>query len=288
METSTKNHNSLGYPKNISILPISKKMYAFSQELADINEHKTPVRVNRMQLTDALFDSKIFLNRYFKLHKVPYLAHIIKIGSKEIYPVKMIDPYNLPIVLNETDVITDGYIAKTFTNNKFHRVAFRDIHLSECTTELTSGTYCHEITHSQLEALPGSIRHSYNAEVLSIFMELFHAYVLGDDEKILSFHDAKLSNEINVLTANLYEASSDAIASDYFEFLEDGKYIASSVKALQLFSIFYYGSKSVKLAIIRDIQKVFDGQICVEELLTKYEVTYKKPDYPQILKYLKR
>ena len=59
METSTKNNNSLGYPKNISILPISKKMYAFSQELADINEHKTPVRVNRMQLTDALFDSKI-------------------------------------------------------------------------------------------------------------------------------------------------------------------------------------------------------------------------------------
>ena len=288
MLTKDQEINLFGYKKDVSVLRVSDTLANFSQEIKKINDAKKITYIDRMQLSDAILDSQIFFNKYFKLHKVPFIGKIIKIGHKDMYHVKMVSPYNLPIKLEDMGEVSGGYINKMITANKFHPIAFQDIYLEKNVSELTSCSYCHEITHSQLEAMRGSIRHFYNVEVLSIFMGLFHAYVLDTDEKILSLQDSRLMNEISVLAENLQQVTPHQIKINRDNLLEDSKYMSSGLKALQLFSYFYYASDVEKYEIINDIQKVFDGQICVEKFLETYDISYKNPDYQNILKYLKR
>ena len=83
--------------------------------------------------------------------------------------------------------IFSGSVTEVLTNNPKHHIIFREINLSSTTSEHTSASYIHEITHTQLDRLKGTIKEYYNSEVLSLFNEFFHAAVLDQSEKILKF-----------------------------------------------------------------------------------------------------
>lgn len=153
----------------------------------------------------------------------------------------------------------------------------------------TSSSYVHEITHTQVDSLKGSLEEYYNVEVLSIFNELFHASILDKDEKILRLNDSRRIYEMSITAQELRKNFDGKNNMDRNELLDCCKYLISDLKAYDLFITFYNANNSVKNDILDDVQSVFDGIITVEELLAKYDVTLDSiEDSPKMLKYFKR
>ena len=156
-------------------------------------------------------------------------------------------------------------------------------------TEQTSSSYVHEITHTQLDSLRGSIQEYYNMEVLSIFNELFHASILDKDERILRLNDSRRIYEMSITAQELRDHHNGKSPMSRDELLDCCKYLVSDLKAYQLFAIFYSANDTLKNEILDDIQSIFDGYMTLEELLNKYEITLESiENSPQILKYYKR
>ena len=62
---------------------------------------------------------------------------------------------------------------------------------------------------------------------------------------------------------------------DKEELYDTSKYLISTIKSLKLFMIYYSGSRNLRLDLLSKIQKVFDGNLCVEELLDSYSINSK-------------
>lgn len=278
-----------GYTPNPSIFIPSDNLITLGSRLQSLDIAAKEYGVYRMSLEDALIDAKKFLDYYFKLHKVPYLFYK-KIFNKNIPSVIPRHPYNLPLVENEEDaLIFDGAVIEELTRSSRPMVLFKGIELSKTTTECTSATYVHEVTHTQLDSVKGSIREYHNAEVLSMFVEVFHYMILGNDERLLRLFDSRRICELNLILEDLLEYRNGSSKKEKDELLEDSKYAISILKAYNLFTTFYYASESIRNEILDDIQCIFDGYLSLEEMLTKYEVTLESSqDEKRLLKYFDR
>lgn len=278
-----------GYKKNPKIYTPSNKMLELVRTLEELDIAKKEYGVYRMTLEDSLYDAKSFLNYYYKLHKIPYLFY------KKIFnhPVPFIikrKPYNLPLVKSSSDeLVFDGSVIEEITRTSNPRVLFKGIELNSEITECTSATYVHEITHTQLDSVKGSIRNYYNAEVLSMFNELFHYMVLGGEERLLRLNDSRRICELNLILEDLTEYKNGTSKKDRDNLLEDSKYAVSIIKAYNLFITFFYANENIRNEILDDIQCIFDGYLTLEEMLAKYEVTLESSqDEKRLLKYFNR
>lgn len=254
-----------------SLLPIASKNY----------------EVHQMSINDALYDAQTFLLYYYKLRKVP-TVNIYKVLGHQVHIGKSINPLKLPINLVNRDDVFSGSVTEVLTNGEPH-IIFREINLNSQITEQTSASYIHEVTHTQIDSLKGSIQEYYNLEVISIFNELFHASILGSDERILRLNDSRRINEMFITAEELRDYHDGKSPMSRDELLDCCKYLISDLKAYQLFAIFYSASDTIKNEILDNIQSIFDGYMTVEELLNKYEITLESVENsPQILKYYKR
>lgn len=243
--------------------------------------------IHQMTLENALYDAHTFLKYYYKLHKVPTLE-IKKLFGFNIHIGKTISPLKLPLSFHSSPDIFSGSVTEVLTNQKPH-IIFRQINLPVPITEQTSGSYVHEITHTQLDRLKGSIREYYNSEVISIFNELFHSAILDKDERILRLNDSRRIHEIAIIADELRAHHDGKKELDREELLENCKYLISDLKAYNLFVIFYNSNNEVKNEILDGIQAIFDGYLTVEELLLKYDITYDSiQESPKLLKYFNR
>ena len=243
--------------------------------------------VHTMTIEDALYDAQKFLMYYYKLHKVPSVS-IYKLLGHQIHLGRTVNPLKLPVNLVQGDDIFSGSVTEIITNRNPH-IIFSEINLNGQTTEQTSSSYVHEITHTQLDRLKGSIQEYYNMEVLSIFNELFHASILDNDERILRLNDSRRIYEMSISAQELRDHHDGKSLMSRDELLDCCKYLISDLKAYKLFAIFYSANDTIKNEILDDIQSIFDGFMTVEELLAKYEITLESiENSPQILKYYKR
>ena len=274
-----------GYPK---IINPSDELLSTLKELEQLRVAQTEYQVHQMNINDALYDAQKFLLYYYKLRKVPYL-HMIKVLGINIHLIRQINPLKLPINLIPAEDIFSGSVTEILTNNPKHHIIFREINLSKTTTEHTSASYIHEITHTQLDRLKHSIREYYNLEVLSIFNELFHASILDKDERLLRLNDSRRIYEMSITAQELRDHYDGKSPMDKEELLECCKYLVSGLKAYSLFIKFYYGNEELQNDILDDIQAVYDGYLTVEELLLKHEITYESSqDKQKLIKYFNR
>ena len=73
------------------------------------------------------------------------------------------------------------------------------------------------------------------------------------------------------------------------DLLDCCKYLISGLKAYNLFITFYFANEELQNDILDDIQAIFDGYQTVEELLTKYNITYENSQEPKrLFKYFNR
>lgn len=271
-----------GYKPNPQIQLPDEKLRALSEKLSSLSIAQTEYQVHQMELKDALYDAEAFFHAYYKLHKVPFLKER-KFGG---YKVKQVSPYRLPLFGIEDESIFTGAVIETIIESPRVSIVYSGINLSSTITEQTSCSYVHEITHTQLDHHIGQIQDFYNAEVLSVFNELFHASILDREERILKLNDSRRIYEINVLVNNLRNSSPSYPREDQ---LLDMQYLISNLKAYNLFITFYNGSDAQKREILEDIQSVFDCYMTVEDLLRKYEITYENSqEEKRLLKYFER
>lgn len=273
------------YPR---IINPSDELLSTLKSLEELGIAKTEYQIHQMNINEALYDAQKFLLYYYKLRKVPYL-HMIKILGINIHILRHINPLKLPINLIPTEDIFSGSVTEVLTNNPKHHIIFREINLSQTTSEHTSASYIHEITHTQLDRLKHSIREYYNLEVLSIFNELFHASILDEDEHLLRLNDSRRIYEMSITAQELRDHHDGKSPMDRDELLDCCKYLVSGLKAYSLFIKFYYGEEELQNEILDDVQAVFDGYLTVEELLLKHEITYESSQNKQRLtKYFSR
>ena len=203
--------------------------------------------------------SKIFLTDFFTLHDVLYLKK---------YKLKKGSPFNIKKILVDDEPLT-GYLQKqTIVNNRNqYDNMFLSIELSDKITSFTSLIYTHEIVHTQLESLTGSIKNLFNTEVLPIFIELIYAYSTD-----MYLYKAILANRISDISkyANAINSSTN-FNQDMFE---SSTFYISIITALKLLNIYIQGSSKIKKEILSNIQKVFDGNKSIEDSLKVYELDW--------------
>ena len=243
----------------------------------------------------------MFFNDFYNLHKIGYLSdkklksilsdkriqqieditNIYNSSATFINPLKLpinyvLDNYNGGTLVTQAVLTEDHELHKQLLPNM--NVYFTSIKLPTRPTDVVTSSYIHEITHSQLESYKGIIEEFNNAEVLSIFNELLYAYNYCD-KKIF---DVLLVNRLNSLFMcfnSIYKfkttKSRDNILEDEeysdFNYQTDIKYMISTLKALKMFSL-CCEDHITKYHIINLVNKVFNGEFTVEELLDKLNI----------------
>ena len=241
---------------DFSNLPIATKKY----------------QICRMNLDNIIYDGHYFLDSYFKLHSIPHLKVSNSIlGKKTRYTIKDIHPYKLPLALVKDAIL--GQVEETFLPND-PKIYFQSIALVDLLTEMSSSSYVHEVTHTQLDSQKGIYTDYFNQEVLSIFLQLFHSALLNSEESVLRLLEANRIYELNEITKQQLEYQAGKIDLSREDQIENSKYIQSDMIALNLFAIYYHSFPGVQREMLVDVQKIFDGRMTVEEYLNKYDSSF--------------
>lgn len=269
---------------------------------------KKTIRLQQMELEDAILESENFLKSHFNLRKILHAsnstlnAELSKYDFKDIYQAnqiyqataKRIDPYQLPIVLLKNQDYRYGNIEEISPNCsdlKLYEIApiiYERICLGAISTSCTGGIISHEITHSQIDNHKKITKSFYNREVIPIFIQLVHNLEKGEEGVHLEidkiFRAIEISDSIAEL--NFYHQSSDTKPTD--DLLNITRYLESTLKAFMLFEIYINSNNRIKNDIFATIQKIFNGEKTVEYLLDKYNITLQNSSKLLQKQYLKR
>lgn len=298
-----------GHNTDFDLLELDQKLVdlAVALSMNDDYEETNFVPSMRVQPRLALKSAKIYLNNTFRLHNVFYASNFLlkirlngriikeekelvslynKVGvsiSPFMLPVKYVDmPYyygNLALLTNLSD--EEDFLKKM-------KLFFERIDLGMKTNAMTSVCYVHEIIHTQVESLKGIVRDYYNSELLSIFCELLYA---SCENRVLLAETLK--NRIHLffreyLALRDYVLDTDRSKGEW-NVIVASKYIVSTLKAFNLFEKYTLANESDRRYIIELVQQVFDGNITLEEMLEKVDVTYEDSlSYEKILNLIYR
>lgn len=281
---------------------------SFTKLIVDINSLDIPEVTPSSKLINKFILKKhaySFFNDYYNLHKIGYLPDnkLKKIMSArkvsnineitDIYNKSAVEinPLKLPIYANLNnpfegrlvvqDLLCDEDKEKDILSNI--NVFFTGIRIPKRITELTTASYIHEVTHSQLESYKGIIEDYNNIEVLSIFNELFYAYT-NCDKKVFKELLVNRLNNLLLSFASIYDyKEADFITTikdgrEYgeFDYHSDLKYLLSTLKALKMF-VLCIEDNVQKYHIIKIINKVFNGEYTVEDLLNELKINNNEP-----------
>lgn len=275
------------YEPNPKIISPSKELVEIGLMLERFKNDYT--NLPKEKIKTILKSSREFLNSKYNLHNIPF-EYYKKNFFLQLQISGMTDPFSLPIKRVKIEDDFYGAIREVITfKDEGTTIAFRYIELPKSPTKLTSLSYTHEITHSQLNHMKGIIKEYYNTEVFSIFNELLHAYFTPANESLLRIHDARRLGELSICISELakYKDSQDEEIKSVL--LEGSCYCASTLKAYQMFLRFYYGSLKEQKRLINGVQRVMDGKITLEDELEKLDISFEgSQDIKTLKKYLNR
>lgn len=195
--------------------------------------------------------------------------------------IELRHPFEIPIIFNPSLNIESGmfrplYIGEDKRNMK---LIFSEYILTGKLSELTPGIYSHEIIHSQLENING-VKNYLNYEVLPVFFDKLTALYLDKSGNLLQKNEQlrfnTLKKSISILQEDNIPTINKIIAS---------MSISSLLKSENLFDKYLYSTASEKEIMMDQIQKIFDGENKVEDLLDLNEITF---DNSQDCKMIKR
>lgn len=280
--------------------------FKYNSQLGDYIEQviKTNREINNVFSKDIdkktlVKKSKAYLNKYFNIHDIGYINDKMVKETFDKQDALTIDntallynnaciemsPFDLPIDFIEKNRMYGSLlIASPLIDNqellKKIDLFFEGIKLSNRLTNHLIPIYIHEIVHTQLESNKGIINDIKNKEVLSIFIELLYTYHQNknDYKFFLVERLNSLMNDFN--TVCKYFFKNKKIDTRYMITLS---YLVSTIKALNLLNLYINSNIFIKKDIIKSIQKVFDANNSLEELLDKYEIDYDNSLNPKIL-----
>ncbi len=264
-----------------------------SQELIDLGaflKENTGFNITpkNLKLSKILTNSRNFIDSVLTLQKVPFYKEV-KIGPIKFEVEGDIHPYGLPIKKVSAEEPFYGCLREivTLKDGLPISLAYKFIELSKKTTELSSLAYTHELAHSQLNHINGIVKNYQNIELVSIFLELVQAS--STNEHLLHTHDNERLFELSGIIDELSKYKDTTNEEIQNILIEGSSYCESTIKAYSLFFRYYYGTISEKKLIMSYIQKLFNQEICLEDILATLDITFESSiDKKGIEKYLKR
>lgn len=226
-----------------------------------------------------------FYETFFKLQRVPFYVEK-KYGPFKIEKQGDIHPFALPIKREkDVDEFFGSLNEVIFMIEPYKTIYYKSLSLPKNITEVTKLAYTHEIAHSQLNHVRGLIQEFYNTEVVSIFLELVHALELNDGEYLLSAHDSIRLTELKSIIDELDKYHSRKEEPEIKKVLIEGSlYLQSTLQAYNLFIRYYYGNINTKKELLQGIQRLFNQELTLEELLSSLDISYENSIKPQELK----
>ena len=264
-----------GYDKVPEIILPTKELVEIDGILDDpiLDEQPLP----SSSIKETIKSTRAFYKRNFVLQKVPYLFE-----KRGIEYIKPISPLKLPVELDpnmdEDQTSFSAMLREVILPEQpDYTIVYRQLNLSNEISPLTRLAYTHEVGHTQLNHVKGIIEQYYNTEVISIFLELVHAFEEG--ENLLHAHDAaRLRN----LQAAIYELEQGS--SHQSLLIESSLYTVSTLKAYELFIKFYVGSINTKREIMHYVQRLFNQEITLEDLLWHFNISFESSQDPDRLR----
>lgn len=289
-----------GYNTDVKKIELDDHMLQCMKELADIDldcfNGKDIPYIKKLEMRS---DAKRFMRDKFHLHKVGYLSNkrLVRLLQDEriqtvddiatIYnqSAKMVDPFQIPIHYDLDSIFGGTLVVQnvvTEDTSFFEELLpkldlyFTHIDLPKRITAITPMSYVHEITHSQLESHKGIISNYYNGELLSVFMEFLHSYETNPD-----VFEIDLTNRIENVLYSFYSMYLFHVGKEHpdhkyteYDYYYDSQYLISILKAFQLFHLYESSNDKIKKYILEGIQKVFDGDISLEDFLDMLDIHY--------------
>ncbi len=273
------------YDLKLFKIPEKTHLIKVSTELSSI-PIDLPNSFKRISLNKIKKYTQNFFANYLKLHPIlgidgdevdrrledvglPVPTEIAKQALDGLYD--FIDPFDLPITLVSNGDLFHGqllYIDETAKAIEGMPFLASSIELNSLVGMQTMSLYAHEITHTQVMSVKGSVKNYYNNEVLSIFLELLASMEIDNSGFML---DATLKSLISMYQECIKNILDKKINQDAV--IECMRYAVSIIKVFHLFDLYYSGDASFKKRIIHDIQEIFDGQKNVEAFLANHNVT---------------
>ncbi|MDE5889328.1 MAG: hypothetical protein K2H20_04845 [Bacilli bacterium] len=272
-----------GYSPNPKIILPNSALMKTLTTLENCEIVTAHYKVHKVPLEEALLRSKSFLDENFKLHKVLTIKPI-KLVKKCLSVYFPVHPYKIPLSSIESPDIFNGSVVEYLPKGT-DKTIIKNIILNSPTTEHTSIQYVHEIAHTQVDSQKGCLNNYYDAEVLSIFLELVHAFSIDSTENLLRINDSRRILEMLTISEQLLSIPRIYRAT----LIENSKYLCSGLKAYNLFITYYYGPNAVRKEMLKSVSQVFNGEITVEDMLAKYDITFENSqDEKKLMKYFNR
>ncbi len=239
------------------------------------------------------FDKKYVLNSFNLWKELGISLHninIFKLGINEntfkkvnrifLNSFKEKDPSRLKLKFERIPMWKSQVHMLEVDEDIYKGIVFYKIILPKVEKKLASTTYAHELTHTQLLTRDGGTLSIHNEEMIPIFMEYVFATIQEDPKFNLRY----VQNERLMSICKFLKDLSSNKSMNYFKRVELEKYIISSIQAIRLFNIYYSGSEEIKKEILSDINKLLNGEIIVEDIINKYNVSYdnKKPNLKEL------
>lgn len=277
-----------GYEQEPEIIIPTKEIVEISPILDDSFLELLPV--HKEKIKKAKNSTIDFYETFFKLQRVPYYVER-KIGPFITTKAGDIHPFALPLKQEkDTDEFYGSLNEVIFFTEPFKTIYYKSISLSQNITELSKLAYTHEIAHSQLNHVRGLIKEYYNTEVISIFLELVHSLELNDGEYLLTAHDSIRLTELKYIIDELnkyYDRRNEPEIKKVL--LEGSLYLQSTLQAYNLFIKYYNSPIAIKKEILQSIQKLFDQEHSLEELLSHFDISFDSSiDKNKIHSYIRR
>ena len=290
-----------GYEKAGATITANQAIYQIADTLKDIPEIGD-FSAFSCPRKEVFTIAQSFMNQRFKLHKI--LAgteqDIAKIVNKGIYSIEdflakakkktsTVSPFTLPVSFVEGHSMignTNKCILLVDSAEFLQRepIIFDKITIGKNISILSGGTYCHEITHTQIESQKGSTQEYTNKEVLPILIEkIFALEATSNKDVLVKSQLARFKYLLDIISYMQHLPNKTITPSNMVAF-DQAIYIPGTLQALRLFDIYKNGSEKVKNEMVFNIQRVFDNQITVEDFLAIYNVTYENSQDSELVK----
>lgn len=186
-------------------------------------------------------------------------------------------PKNIKIILgkecNGTD-ISHLYRSTIYYGNcpDLFDVIHRYIFINTVINYSAKSSYLHEITHTQ-QVVGKNIINPDNEEILPMFIEFLYGYIYNTDQ--LLYKLKRVSSYIDGYMKAIDDKTRDEIR----------RYLTSTLKAIKLYHLYMENSNNKK-EIINDLSNVFKYNSILEEVLSKYDITFdsSKEDIKTLIK----
>lgn len=286
MEQERKRHGYISGLKPPKISDDFIRVKKYIESLPKFTIDSKPLSMNKAQKI-----TKDFYSLLFRLHTVYILPEQFKyifnnymdsnakttegfVSLLSRY-TRLSSPFNIPVEINDSyygDATILTYNTASLMEEILPIINYRIV--MSTPTELTPCLYAGQICDTQTARIKGIIPNFHDQYVLSILLEKILAYEISDDIFPLmeSYRITNLKKYLEILQK---VPSDNDVWSCYI----------SVVKAEILFDYYMMLTDNDKKEFFRTIQKIFDGEMSLQELLSQYTVTLESD---QIIPSVKR